>query len=88
MLVETSFIECVLHRAEPQHVGASAFWDHLDLADTRILYSAFTEFELFESARHKDCRLHVAMWPHGETCCGRRNCTGSGSMTSTMESQG
>ncbi|OII03672.1 hypothetical protein BIU89_01980 [Curtobacterium sp. MCBA15_005] len=25
MLVETSFIECVLHRAEPQHVGASAF---------------------------------------------------------------
>ncbi|MCS5511312.1 type II toxin-antitoxin system VapC family toxin [Curtobacterium flaccumfaciens pv. betae] len=65
VLVETSFIECVLHRAEPQHVGASAFWDHLDLADTRILYSAYTEFELFESARHKGlqaARRHVAAW--------------------------
>ncbi|OIH92909.1 hypothetical protein BIU92_08390 [Curtobacterium sp. MCBA15_003] len=53
VLVETSFIECVLHRAEPQHARAAAFWDHLDLADTSIVYSGFAEFEIFESAQRE-----------------------------------
>ncbi|MCA5922618.1 type II toxin-antitoxin system VapC family toxin [Curtobacterium oceanosedimentum] len=65
VLVETSFIQCVLHRAEPNHARASAFWDHLDLADTSIVYSGFTEFELFESAQRKGPqagRHHRSAW--------------------------
>ncbi|MCU0113466.1 type II toxin-antitoxin system VapC family toxin [Curtobacterium poinsettiae] len=65
VVVETSFIECVLHRAEPQHARAAAFWDHLDLADTSIVYSGFAEFEIFESAHRKGpraARQHKSAW--------------------------
>lgn len=84
VLVETSFIQCVLHRAEPNHARAAAFWDHLNLADTSIVYSGFTEFELFEAAQRKGPRRGVTTDRRGRTCCVRPDCTGPVSMRSPM----
>lgn len=65
VLVESSFIRSALRRTDRHKVEAVAFLDHLDLAGTEMMYSAYTEFEVLRAAHGmatEAARRHVAAW--------------------------